>query len=28
MFWKVDWKIIKKTIQGWIKEIAGQNLLP
>ena len=28
MFWDVDWKIIKKTIQGWVKDVAGQRPLP
>jgi len=22
--WDADWRIIKKTIQGWVREIAGQ----
>jgi hypothetical protein len=28
MFWDADWKIIKKTIQGWVKEVAGHRPFP
>jgi hypothetical protein len=23
MTWDIDWRIIKKTIRGWVKEVAG-----
>ncbi|MBS3920107.1 MAG: nucleotidyl transferase AbiEii/AbiGii toxin family protein [Deltaproteobacteria bacterium] len=23
MYWDVDWRTVKKTIQGWVKEIGG-----
>ncbi len=25
MFWDTDWRTIKKTIQGWVKEVAGSK---
>ena len=25
MFWDTDWRPIKKTIQGWVKEVAGSK---
>lgn len=25
MFWDTDWRAIKKTIQGWVKEVAGSK---
>jgi len=28
MFWDVDWEIIKKTIQRWVKEVAGHRPFP
>jgi hypothetical protein len=28
MFWDVDWKIVRKTIQGWVKEVAGHRPFP
>lgn len=23
LLWDLDWKIVKKTIQGWLRELAG-----
>ncbi len=28
MFWEVNWTRIKKTIQGWVKEVAGFRPFP
>ncbi|NWG02167.1 MAG: nucleotidyl transferase AbiEii/AbiGii toxin family protein [Syntrophaceae bacterium] len=28
MFWDVSWTIIKKTIQGWVKDVAGFRTPP
>jgi hypothetical protein len=23
MFWDIDWRIVKKTIQGWVRQVVG-----
>jgi hypothetical protein len=23
LLWDLDWKVVKKTIQGWVREVAG-----
>jgi hypothetical protein len=23
LMWDIDWKVVKKTIQGWVREVAG-----
>jgi predicted nucleotidyltransferase component of viral defense system len=28
IFWDTNWKIIKKTIQGWVREVAGYRPFP
>ncbi len=25
MFWDIDWRVIKSTIQGWVKEVANKT---
>jgi len=27
MFWDLDWRTIKRTIQGWVREVAGYKNL-